>query len=480
MTVLWSADSAAAATGGRTAGDWRASGVSIDTRTLLPGDLFVALKDRRDGHDYTANALAKGAAAAMVNRVPEGVTPGAPLLIVDDVSRGLEALGRAGRTRFGGRVAGVTGSAGKTSTKEMLRTVLKRQGQVHAAEASHNNHWGVPLTLARMPPDADFALIEIGMNRPGEIAPLAKMARPHVAMITTIASAHMEAFCSIEEIAHEKAAILQGVEPKGIAILNGDVGTARIPREVALERGLDVRMFGEGESLAYRLSGIHLADDSASISVCAALPDGEVFYRIASAGRHFAVNALGVLAAVEALGADVALAAHDMSSWRPTAGRGTREKVVLDPADRKTAVELIDDAFNANPASMAAALEVLAASQPAHGHGCIEKGRRVAILGDMLELGPDASRDHASVAGLPHVSEIDILHCSGPRMRALWEALPERKRGRWTLNADDLAADARNLIDAGDVVLVKGSKGSCISRVVDAIRELGHPALRNE
>jgi len=318
------------------------------------------------------------------------------------------------------------------------------------------------------------------MNGPCEIAPLARMARPHVAIITTVAPGQMEAFGSIEEIAHEKAAIFQGVEPGGAAILNGDVGTAHVLRDAALKRGLDVRTFGEGENLAYQLSGLHVAEDGASVSACATLPGGEAFFGVASTGRHFAVNALGVLAAAEALGPAVALAAHDMTLWRPPAGRGARETVALDPANRDTVVELIDDAFNANPASMAAALEVLASGRPVRTPGRMGTGRRVAILGDMLELGPDATRDHAEIAVLPFVSGIDVLHCSGPRMRALWEALPSRKRGRWVRDAADLAADARDLVDAGDVVLVKGSKGSRMSRVVDAIRELGHPAPRDD
>ncbi len=216
MTILWTDAEAVAATGGRATRAFAATGVSIDTRSLRPGDLFVALKAARDGHDFVAQALAAGAAAALVTHVPAGVAPDAPLLIVPDVQAALDGLGRAGRARARAKVVAVTGSVGKTSTKEMLRAALAPQGKTHAAEASYNNHWGVPLTLARLPPDADFAVIEIGMNHPGEIAPLARLARPHVVMVTTVAPAHLEAFAALgglDGIAREKASICEGLEP---------------------------------------------------------------------------------------------------------------------------------------------------------------------------------------------------------------------------------------------------------------------------
>ncbi|MFV0301597.1 MAG: UDP-N-acetylmuramoyl-tripeptide--D-alanyl-D-alanine ligase, partial [Paracoccus sp. (in: a-proteobacteria)] len=241
---LWTASDAAAATGGRAQGDWAALGVSIDTRTLRPGDLFVALKAERDGHDFVAQALEKGAAAALVSRIPEGVAPSAPLLIVPDVLAALEALGRAGRARTQAKVIAITGSVGKTSTKDMARVALTGQGRIHAAEASYNNHWGVPLTLARMPVATDFAIIEIGMNHPGEIAPLARMARPHVAMITTIAAAHLEAFGAIEGIACEKGAIFEGLLPMGTAIIPEDLTTTPILRDAADAAGALVVGFG--------------------------------------------------------------------------------------------------------------------------------------------------------------------------------------------------------------------------------------------
>ena len=471
MSILWTSEDAAAAIGGQATKPWQATGVSIDTRSIKVGDLFVALKDIRDGHDFVAQALEKGAAAALVSHIPEDVAPDAPLLIVPDVLQALEAMGIAARARTSAKVIGVTGSVGKTSTKEMLRSVLARQGKVFAAEKSFNNHWGVPLTLARMPAESDYAVIEIGMNHPGEIAPLAKLARPHVAMITTVAAAHMEAFDGISGIAREKAAIFEGLEPNGAAVVNGDLKTTEILIEAAKAVGATCTTFGENPDNTDHLLDVQLAHN---MTVARATLDGTpALFKISSLGRHFAMNALGVLAVVRALDADVALAANDMALWEPPAGRGTRETIVLDAFEPDQTLTLIDDAYNANPTSLDAALNVLAASDPADGLGQREKGRRIAILGDMLELGDDEMRLHAGFATHPAFEHVSQIHCCGTRMRALWEALPDHKRGEWAEKAQDIASIAHSLVDAGDVILVKGSLGSRVSVVVTAIRKLG-------
>ncbi|MFM7656095.1 MAG: UDP-N-acetylmuramoyl-tripeptide--D-alanyl-D-alanine ligase [Paracoccaceae bacterium] len=471
--MLWTSDEAVAATGGHSTGGWAARGVSIDTRTLQPGDLFVALKDVRDGHDFVATALEKGAAAALVSRVPDGLSSGASLLVVPDVLKALEDLGRAARARGRARVVGVTGSVGKTSTKEMLRVVLGGQGRVHAAEASYNNHWGVPLTLARMPREADFAVIEIGMNHPGEIAPLSRMARPDVVVITTVAPAHLEAFDSIEGIAHEKASIIEGLEPGGVAVLPADLPTSPILGARARGAGAGIVTFGAAEGADYRLNSAQIGDDN---TVVRALRRGQpVLYKVMSPGRHFAMNGLAVLAVADALGLDPVIAATDLGRWQPPAGRGVRERIVLDLVE-ETSFELIDDAFNANPASMAASLEVLINARPRDGIGSKAEGRRIAILGDMLELGPEEAALHAAIAQTPGLQAVDIIHCVGPRMRALHAALPRGQRGDWVESAAALLPRARQLIDAGDIILVKGSKGIKVSLMVDALRKLGQPA----
>lgn len=460
--TLWTAAEAVAATGGETPRDWAATGVSIDTRSLQPGDLFVALKAARDGHDFVAQALKQGAAAALVSRVPAGVTPDAPLLLVDDVQAALEALGRAGRARCRADVVAVTGSVGKTSTKEMLAVALRGQGRVHASVASYNNHWGVPLTLARMPRDTDFAVIEIGMNHPGEIAPLARMARPHVALITTVAPAHLEAFDSVEAIAREKAAIMEGLEPGGTAILNADIPTAQVLFGRARDLGVAAQGFGRA-ALDWRLGRVAVQNDRTVAFVEG--PGGALGFTLNTAGAHFAMNALGALAACAALGADPARAAGGLADWAPYQGRGVRETVALTDGP----LDLIDDSYNANPTSMEAALAVLATTESA-------SGRRIAVLGDMKELGPRAEALHAALADTAPMQAVDRVHCVGPLMRALHDALPESRRGIWRETSDALLADLPGLVETGDIVLVKGSNSVGLGRVVDAIRKMGQGA----
>jgi UDP-N-acetylmuramoyl-tripeptide--D-alanyl-D-alanine ligase len=461
--TLWTAAEAAAATGGRVEGDWDATGISIDSRTVKAGDLFVALKAERDGHDFVADALSKGAAAAMVSRVPEGVEP-ARLLVVDDVLEGLAALGAAARARTRAKVIAVTGSVGKTTVKDMLRAALGGQGRTHAAEASFNNHWGVPVTLARMPADTDYAVIEIGMNAPGEIAPLARLAKPDVAIVTTVAPAHLEAFGVIEGIAHEKASIYEGLSARGIALAHADVETAPILFDKARAVGAHLVRFGEAEDAEMRLAEVRLSDTTTVIR--ARMNGEERLLKLSVPGRHHAMNALIALAACEAVGADTAEAAMALARWEPVAGRGTRERLDLSGTG-ELVIELIDDAFNANPASLAAGLDVLAAAAPEG------RGRRIAVLGDMLELGADAPALHAGIADLPAMARIDIVHTVGPLMEHLHAALPAAMRGRHADTAEEIARLLPRGLAPGDVLLVKGSKSSHVSRVVDALRKLG-------
>ena len=476
--TLWTSAEAAEATGGRVTGEWAAIGVSIDTRTIQPGDLFVALTAARDGHDFVAQALEKGAAAALVARVPEGVAGDAPLVIVDDVQAGLEALGRASRARTQAKVVGVTGSVGKTSTKEMLRTVLSAHGSVHAAEASYNNHWGVPLTLARMPRDAEFAVIEIGMNHPGEIAPLSRIARPHVAMVTIVAPAHLEAFDSIDGIAHEKASIFDGLEPGGVAIWNGDLPTSGILQARAAEMAQLSVSFGESEGCDMRVASVRESDGHSVAQ--AVLDGGELLYKIDAPGRHFTINGAAVLAVCEVLDLDRALSLAAMGRWHPGAGRGAHVTIQLDEADPNATLALFDDAYNANPASVAASLAVLAAAPVQHDVGRVSKGRRIAVLGDMKELGPTGPDLHAALADLNATKALDKVHCVGPLMRNLYDALPDERRGLWFETSDDMAARLPRQLDAGDVVMVKGSLSMRLARVVDAIRNMSQGNARDD
>jgi len=472
---LWTAAEAMVATGGRlSGGDWAATGVSIDTRTLKPGDLFVALQgDARDGHGFVGAAMEKGAAAALVSRRPDEFGAAGPLLTVDDTLAGMRALGAAARARLapGARVIGVTGSVGKTGVKEMLRAMLAPQGPTHVAEGSHNNHWGVPLTLARMPRDTVFAVVEMGMNHAGEIAPLTRLTRPDVAMITTVAPAHLGNFADERGVADAKAEILQGLRAGAPALLNRDNRWFDRLAAAARARGARVVSFGEGEGCDARLRSAELRGP-ATVAQAEVLGEALLF-KIGAPGRHLALNALAALTAVKLSGGDVARAAMALAGWRAPAGRGARWIVALGPDGVDGAVELIDESYNANPASMGAALEVLAAAPVEDGIGRIARGRRIACLGDMLELGPTEAALHAGLAEHPAMAAVDAVFCVGERMRALHEALPRARRGDWFPDAGAAAARLRRYLDAGDVVMVKGSLSMGMGAVVKAVKAMG-------
>ena len=468
--TLWTREAAEAATGGRATGDFAAGGVSIDTRTLAPGDLFVAIRDARDGHAFVADAFAKGAAAALVSRVPEGET--GPCLVVEDTLAGLEALAAAARARTGAKVVAITGSVGKTGTKEMLRAAFAAQGPTHASAASYNNWVGVPLTLARMPAGTRWAAIEIGMNHAGEIRPLTKLTRPDAAIITTVESVHLENFRDETGIAFAKAEILEGLGPAGVAVLNRDNRhhdrLARRARRLGLR---DIRRFGTGRRCDARL--IEARVTPAGTTVTARFRGERMIWRIGAPGRHMAMNALAVLLALDAVGADPVRGAMALAGWRAPAGRGARWRVALGPDGVDGVIRLIDESYNANPTSVRAALEVLAAAPVEDGVGRVGRGRRIAILGDMLELGPEERALHAALAEAPEMRVADKVHVCGPRMKALHEALAPERRGIWAEDSAALAAQLRRLLDAGDAVMVKGSLGARMARVVEAVTALG-------
>ncbi|KAB7610338.1 UDP-N-acetylmuramoyl-tripeptide--D-alanyl-D-alanine ligase [Amylibacter sp. SFDW26] len=460
MSALWTWDEATAATGGMCTTYWSATGVSIDTRTLEKGDLFVALADVRDGHDFVSQALEKGAAAALVTHVPEGVSVEAPLLMVPDVLKALEDLGRYARKRIDGKVIGVTGSVGKTGTKEMLRTALTGQGNVHAAEKSYNNHWGVPLTLARMPRDTDFAVIEIGMNHPGEITPLSQMADLDVALITTVAAVHLASFSGVEEIAHAKAEIFDGLKGNGTAILNADIETLPILLNAAKKVTSSIMKFGATDGADFKMTGAYVSDTSTKVIFD--LLGQKIEYTLAAPGVHLAMNSLAVLAACDAVLDDLNDSIKNLSQWTPPSGRGAREQIKMADGGQ---IELVDESYNANPTSMAATLDVLSHSEA--------KGRKIAIVGDMLELGPTEIELHRGIAQLDAVERVDQFHAVGPMMKSFFEDLPAEKRGVWVAGSDELAAEIANLLETGDTVMVKGSLGTKLAKVVDAIRKIG-------
>jgi UDP-N-acetylmuramoyl-tripeptide--D-alanyl-D-alanine ligase len=461
--ILWGAEEAAAATGGQTQGTWVATGVSIDSRTVQPGDLFVAIEGPNfDGHQFVDDALGKGAAAAIVASRQMGDRSDNRLLVVDDCLKALESLGGAARGRTRARIIAVTGSVGKTGTKEALKMVLGRRFSVHATVGSLNNHWGLPLTLARLPEDIDFAVLELGMNHPGEISVLTKMARPHVAVITTVGLAHKEFFKTVEEIADAKAEIFEGVEPGGAAVLDHDHPLYNRLAAAAERAGVErIITFGSAKDTAVRLVAAMPGPEASDVT---ALVNGRTHvFRVGAAGKHWISNSLAVLAAVSAAGADVASAAQALADLRPPVGRGQKHRIQMAGGT----FQLIDESYNANPIAMRAAIEVLGRALPYNG------GRRIAVLGDMLELGDDSGDLHAELAGPLIEQGIDKVFSAGTDMSRLWEVLPRAMRGGHAADANSLTPMVVSAVGPGDVVMVKGSAGSKTGLIVEALKSLG-------
>lgn len=464
MISLWTSSDAVRATHGRATAPFTASAVSIDSRTVELGDLFVALKGpQHDGHDHVASALARGAAAAMVSHVPAGVPADAPLLVVDDTLVALEAMGRFARARSRARVAAVTGSVGKTSTKEALRLALNALGgtPAHASAASFNNHIGVPLTLARLPADAAYAVFEIGMNHAGEISPLTRMVRPEVAIVTNVEGVHTQNFPDgLSGVAAAKAEIFEGFEGArdATAVLNRDNMFFDFLSQRARRQGAQhITSFGADAAADFRLLDVQVEAMASVVTLSAR--DKQIQYRVGTAGRHWALNTVGVLAVVEALGGDIVKASTAFATIVAPKGRGQRHRL---PVGGGT-YELIDDSYNASPASMRASFEVLKAALPTGG------GRRIAVLGDMLELGEQAPELHAGLAEPLVAARADLVFTCGANMRRLHDALPANRRGGHAAASDALLPLVRDALRAGDVVVVKGSLGSRMGRIVDAL-----------
>ena len=457
--ALWTASDASKATNGQTSMSWSATGVSIDSRTLQPGDLFFAIKGpNSDGHDYVAAALASGAAAAVIDRHPVGVSADAPLLRVDDTMAALRALGTSARARTSAHVIAVTGSVGKTSTKEALRVALANQATTHASEASFNNQWGVPLSLARMPADTAFGIFELGMNHPGELEPLSHMVRPHAALITTVAPAHLLYFKNVAAIADAKAEIFAGLEPEGTAILNRD-NRFFDHLVAAAERSGARRILGFGHDPDAWAHVVDAVMRPTSSEVTAEIGGRSVRYTIGAPGQHWVMNSLATLAVVAAFGGDVSDAAEALSQIAPLQGRGARYEVRFGAG----AIVIIDESYNANPASMSAAIATLGGADP------LDHGRRFAVLGDMLELGPDSPRLHAQLATDITNAGIDQVLTAGPNMAHLHDALAADIRGPHCATSHELIAPLLATLRAGDVVMVKGSLGSRMGQIVEAL-----------
>ncbi len=459
---LWTVSELAAATRADIAGALpdAISGISIDSRTVAAGDAFFAIKgDNHDGHAFVPGALSAGAAAAVVAREQRGrYGDDARLLVVDDVLEALRDAGRTARSRSAARVVAVTGSVGKTSTKEALALALGSCGETHASAASFNNHWGVPLSLARMPRSAHYGVFEIGMNHAGEIAPLTRLVQPHVAIVTTVEPVHLEFFASVAAIADAKAEIFLGVAPDGAAVINRDNAQFSRLRRGAQAAGLrNIVSFGSHARADARLLRCVLHPECSTVE--AKIFGVPVIYKVGAPGRHLVLNSLAVLAAASLVGADLARAAVALAQQVPAAGRGTR--IVLEFPGGTALV--IDESYNANPTSMRAALALLGGA--ALGPG----GRRIAVIGDMLELGPTGAELHRGLLGSIEENSIDLVFCAGPLMAALWEALPSGRRGGYAENAAALEPQVLAAVHGGDAVMVKASAGSRMGPIVKSL-----------
>ena len=452
---LWTSIDAAAATGGTAIAEWAATGISIDTRTLETGDLFVALAGPNfDGHDFVDTAFTAGAASALVSR--EASLNGRPGLVSTDTLDAMEKLATAARDRSRAKIAAITGSVGKTGTKEALAHVLSAQGETGYSKSSLNNHWGVPLSVARLPASARFGVFEIGMNHPGEITPLVGLVRPHVAVITAIASAHREFFDSVEDIARAKGEIFSSLDG-GTAIINRDTEFFPLLADMAQDAGAnDIVSFGRHAEADMRL--IECLSDATGNAIDARWRGDAISYRVDQPGVHWAYNSLAVLATADALGADMKKAAADLATLPALPGRGA---VHVIPWGDGT-IRLIDDCYNANPESMSAALKTL-------GHMKPDGGRRVAIIGDMLELGDTSRAAHAGLKDHIEKNDIDAVFMAGPEMSALSDVLDADRIGATADSAAALLPAVLSGLRAGDVVTVKASNGTGLGRIVAAL-----------
>ncbi|TCU25514.1 UDP-N-acetylmuramoyl-tripeptide--D-alanyl-D-alanine ligase [Rhizobium azibense] len=463
MNWLWTTDDMIAAMAGRPFGTLPEgiTGISIDSRSINAGEAFFAIKgDRVDGHDFASMAMANGAALLVVSeaRLPGLGRLTVPMIVVDDVLAALGRLAVASRQRSRAQIVAVTGSVGKTTTKEMLRHVLSPSGKVHASVASFNNHWGVPLTLARMPLDTHFGVFEVGMNHPGEIRPLVKMIRPHVAVVTTIAPAHLGNFKSIKEIAAAKAEVFEGLVRGGHVVLNRDSDQYNFLERTAQSLGIEnIHSFGQHAKAEFRLAEFNGSDESSALWLTI---DGDTFeVAIGAPGRHIAENALAALGIVTLVNADLDKAIEALATLQPEKGRGRRYKLAIGNGS----FTLIDESYNANPASMRAAIALLSTTGPAG------RGRRIAVLGDMLEMGEYAKKVHSDLSGPLLAAGIEHLWLAGTDMLALKESLPDSVQVEYREKTEELMEYVLNSVAPGDVLMVKSSLGIGFGRIVAAL-----------
>lgn len=456
--TIWTSIEAQQATGGKSTCKWKASGVSIDSRKIEAGDLFIAIPGEKfDGHDFVKDALKMGAAAAVVTHIPDGIADNAPLLVVKNIMAALQDLGRFSRSRMKGKIIGVTGSVGKTSTKEMLGLAFKGQGKVYLTEGNLNNHYGLPLSLARMPKNTNFGIFEIGMNHPGEITPLTKLATPDIAIITTVEAVHLEFFKSVEEIADAKAEIFDGMNEKCTAVLNIDNPHYKRLEKAARSAGLNkIISFGETNGANFQVDSYAEKSGKALIKLNTG---GDIInYKLGMTGKHQAINSAGVLAVVKAAGGDLKKATKNLAKFEAKSGRGK----VFDINYQGKIITIIEDCYNASPVSVAAALDNLGRQKVT--------GRKIAVLGDMFELGTDAAKLHKNLSNKLLENNIDLLFTAGELTLNLYNAIPDKQKGGSAKDSLSLGMVLAKSLKTGDVVLVKGSRGMKMENVINFLR----------
>ncbi len=466
--ILWNKFNAEAATLGKCEAFWEATGISFDTRKIIKGDLFIALPGKRDGHDFVKAAFDNGAAAAMVSKIPKGVNNRDKLLVVDDVMKALVRMAKIARNKSKAIFIGITGTSGKTSTKDMGGLVFKRFGKTHISEKSYNNILGCSLTLATIPKDTKYVLVEIGTNKLGEIGELSHLVRPDHIIITDVSNGHIEGLKSLDNVVVEKASICSGQTQKGLAILPSGIEKFSQLKEKVSDFGPNIISFGVDESSDVRIRTIEVSGNSITSTI---IDKKQNLWnvKLKTAGKHYMKNATALLTLVSSINLDLSKAILALQSWSPLAGRGQVLEVRLKASNFNKAIHLIDESYNANPSSVKSSLETLTCIFT-NNKGKGKYYRRIAVLGDMLELGSSEIQEHVNISKFARLDKIDKIYCVGSRMKKLFDVLPFSKRGFWTETAEEMLHVLVNKLKNGDIIMIKGSFSMGMKTIVNKLK----------
>ena len=467
---LWNKFTAEAATLGKCESFWEAKGISFDTRKIIKGDLFIALPGKRDGHDFVKAAFDKGAVAAMVSKIPKGLKHSDKLLVVDDVMKALVRMAKSARNQSNAIFIGITGTSGKTSTKDMGGLVFNGFGKTHFSEKSYNNILGCSLTLATIPKDTEYVLVEIGTSSLGEIAELSHIVQPDYVIITDVSIGHIEGLKSLDNIVEEKASICSGQTQKGLAIIPSGIEKFSQLKAKVRDFGPNVISFGDDESSDVRISTIEVLENSIGSTI---IDQKQNLWnvKLKTAGKHYMKNAAALLTLVSSLNLDLSKAILALQSWSPLAGRGQVLEVKLKASNFNEAIHLIDESYNANPSSVKSSLETLACIFT-NKKGKGQYSRRIAVLGDMLELGFSEIQEHVNISKFARLDKIDKVYCVGSRMKKLFDVLPYSKRGFWTETAEEMQHVLVNKLKNGDIIMIKGSFSMGMKTIVNKLKNI--------